>query len=83
MAARSEWEAEFDDALDVVIGATEGDPDPVSMITQFKVRPEEPTATVVVLRDPAVIEMLRQWAERQGIYRRDRDIDGTPREEAP
>lgn len=57
------------------------DPDPVSMFTEGD--EQQHGCSVVVLRGQQVIEMFRQWAERNGILHRDRDVDGEAREEVP
>ena len=67
------------DAVDEICQHTAGDPDPVSMMTDGEdVRRSD--LSVVVLRGRAVIEMFRQWAERNNIYERQRDIDGSFRQ---
>lgn len=68
---------QLEDAFDVLREWTAGDPDPVSMVTEGDERRQE--ISVVVLRGHAVIEMFRQWAERNELFDRERDIDGTRR----
>lgn len=64
-------------AMDTLLKASKDDPDPVTMFTSVDQRGVH-QASVVVLRGPAVVEMFRQWAERNGIYNRDNGPDGKP-----
>jgi hypothetical protein len=65
-------------AMDILIAASSGDPDPVSMFTYVGKNGHDATS-VVVMRGEATIEMFRQWAERNAYYNRANGFDGKPR----
>jgi hypothetical protein len=71
----------LDDAFEKLCDWSANDPDPVSMYTEGDERHAE--VSVVVLRTQPVIEMFRQWAERNFILRRDLDVRGRPRTPTP
>ena len=68
----------LDHAFDALRQGAASDPEPVAMFTDDSDEQNQ-DVSIVVLRGSATIEMFRQWAERNGILHRDRDVDGTHR----